>query len=87
MQKKEGTLYNIWCDEQKAQSATSITNVNVSRYAVMQNPRHPEPNAQLVGAQVGCAISAEHRKSVDQAKGTYISNPVREYFCNRQLGI
>ena len=73
--------------KQKAPSATSITNVNLCRYVAMRSPRHPEPNAQLVGAQVECAISAEHRKSGDQAKGTSIANPIRGYICNGQLGI
>ncbi len=73
--------------KQKAQSATSITNANLCRYVVMRSPRHPEPNAQLVGAQVECATSAEHRKSGDQAKGTYIPNPIRGCIRNGQLGI
>ena len=73
--------------EQKAQSAPSITYVKLYRYVAMRNPRHPEPNAPLVGAQVEYAISAEHPKSGDQAKGTYIPNPIRGYICNGRLGI
>ena len=68
--------------KQKAPSVTSITNLGFCRYVAMRSLRHPEPNAQLVGAQVECAILAEHRKSGDQAKGTYIPNPCRGYDCN-----
>ncbi len=71
----------------KAQTASLITDVDMYRYVVMQSPKHLEPNAQLVGAQVEFAILAEHPKSGDQAKGTYIPNPVRGYICNGRLGI
>ena len=73
--------------KQKAQTASVITNVDLYRYVVMQSPKHPGPNVQLVGAQVECAILAEPPKSGGQAKGTYIPYLIREYIYNRRLGI
>ena len=71
----------------KAQSAAWIGDVNLCRYVVMRSRKTQVPNAQLVGAQVECATLAEHLKSGDQAKGTYLPKPIRGFIYNARLDI
>ena len=73
--------------KKKAQSVTLVSNIDMYRYVVMRSRKTRVLNAQLVGAQVECAILVEHPKSGDQAKGTYLPNPNSGCIYNGRLDI